>query len=253
MESSVLSHPETGQAFYEEGLRFKNEGNLAEAERSFAKALELAPSNHESHFELANVYAERYDRLGSSKKASSAELLLSAARELEQTVMLQPDFLAAHYNLGIVYKRLGRFEEAREEFKRVLELDPRSINAQMQIGSVYEEQGFFEEAKDAYRRAWEMDHGNPDIKDAMDHLEGHAEAAHRQMIAETEPGRYASFRDSFNYSPFSHAQQMEVNRHGEAGAGQGIQQAVPYLATMLVQQFMKLRENAGGGSEEEGT
>ena len=163
--------------------------------------------------------------------------------------MLQPDFLAARYNLGVVYKRLGRFEEAREEFKHVLELDPNSVNAQMQIGSVYEEQGFFDEAKDAYRRAWEMDYGNPGIKAALEDLDHHAEVAHRQMLAQTEPLGFSQFRNRFDYSPNSHASQIQSDRQTEADAGQGIQQAVPYLATLLVQQLMKSRQNTGDDGE----
>ena len=62
-------------AFYR-GMLLKEEGKFEEAERFIKKALEFEPSNHEYHFELANVYALRYDQ--NPKSETRMESLKSA-------------------------------------------------------------------------------------------------------------------------------------------------------------------------------
>ncbi len=212
-----------------------------EAENKFIEALQSEPANAQYHFELANLYASRHDRLEElSAYEESQRMLQLAASHLEQATMLKPDFIAAQYNLGVVYKGVGRYEDSRKQFQKVLQLDPQSANAQMQIGAVYERQGFFDEAEDAYKRAKEMDFYNPDIQSALEDLEMHRHADHERMVAESEPRGFGRLREGFNYSSFSQAQNLEADR--QAGqAGQGLQQVMPYLGAMLVQQFMKGR------------
>lgn len=163
-----------GRPSFEEALQFKNSGQFLEAEKKLKEALQFEPANPDYHFELANVYAARFDLLRKTRAREKAEEMLNlASDQLNQTVMLKPDHAAAHYNLGVLYKRGRRYEEAREEFKKVLSIDPNSVNAVMQIGAVYEEQGFFDEARDYYRKAKEINYGNTDIDAALEDLKEH--------------------------------------------------------------------------------
>lgn len=248
LHASPNLQEEAAQAAFDEALRLKAEGNFAEAERYFTKALEMSPARPSYRFELANLYAERYDRLRTTGSAEARELLERAERELEQTVMMDPNFIAARYNLGVVQKRLGKFEQARDEFRQVLLLEPRAVNAQMQLGATYEEQGFFLEARDAYRTAQSMNATNPDIETALHDLDKHEEEARRRMRAETQPGM-GLLGSNFNYSPNSYARQYEAARQGDTQANQGLQQAIPYIGAMLVQELMKIRSQ----NREEGT
>ena len=165
------SNSKSAREAFGQGLALKNEGRMTEAERYFKKALEEDPSNADYHFELANIFAlER-------------STLPSAARELEQAVMIRPDFVAAHFNLGVVYKKWGKYEEARAEFKKAMALTPPDQPATpylMQIGSIYEEQGFYDDAETLYKEALEKDYGNRDIRNALETLnERRASAAQR--------------------------------------------------------------------------
>lgn len=234
-----MADPESlnpGQALFHQALELKNNGRLLEAEKKMKDALELEPVNPDYHFELANVYAARFDALRQTRAQDKAKEMLDAAcDQLSQTVMMKPDYLAAHYNLGVLYKWSRRFEEAREEFKKVLALDPNSVNAAMQIGEIYEEQGFFDEAGDWYRKAKQMNYGNPDIDAALEDLKEHESRAHQQMLSETRPGLIGSQMGTS-------AQQQILSQSGIGNPPQqGIQQAIPYLGSMLMQEFMKRR------------
>jgi len=55
--------------------------------------------------------------------------LTKAVETLERAVELLPGSVETHLNLGVVYSKLGRHDEARREWKRIIELDPRNEEA----------------------------------------------------------------------------------------------------------------------------
>ena len=47
-----------------------------------------------------------------------------------------PGSAVAHYNLGLAYQRVGRFQEAEQAYKRSVELDPTLAEAWVNLGGV---------------------------------------------------------------------------------------------------------------------
>ena len=218
----------------------KDEGNFEESERFIKKALEFEPTNYNYHFELANVYALRYDQV--PKRQKRIEMLDAAARELEQAVMLHPGFVQAYFNLGVVYKKQQKYEKAREQFRQVLQLDPNLVNAYMQLGAIYEEQGFFDEAKDEYLKAKELDFGNSAIDSAIEDLSTRKEEDRDRMLARASMEQFGRMRYGMPYSPNSQAAYYAANRQDEIESTAGFGQTIPHLATWLISQFMSLKE-----------
>jgi tetratricopeptide (TPR) repeat protein len=149
-----------------------NEGALDDAEEQFEEALLREPMNSDYRFELANLYAMRHDEfLQAGDEAGAKEKMEASARELEQAVMARPDFLAAQFNLGVVYKRLGKYENARKQFKKALELNPAQGGpAMLQIGATYEEQGFYDEAETIYKELLEKYPNHPELHRSLQEL-----------------------------------------------------------------------------------
>jgi tetratricopeptide (TPR) repeat protein len=76
-----------------------NNGNLAEAEACYRRALEYEPKLALAHFNLGVVLEDQ-------QKKSAA---LSSYKE---TLKYAPDFLEAHCNLAHLYEQLGRKRDA---------------------------------------------------------------------------------------------------------------------------------------------
>ncbi len=68
-----------------------------------------------------NDLAARYNLALAYKLAGMTEL---AVNELVRVSEAQPDFADVHYELGVLYLKTGRVEEAKGCFRRVLELEP---------------------------------------------------------------------------------------------------------------------------------
>jgi tetratricopeptide (TPR) repeat protein len=76
---------------------------------------------------------------------------------------LNPGAAGALVNLGTIYYRLHKFEEAEKYYLAAIEADPEYPLAQFNLGNLYDEQGRFPEAIDFYRRALDL---NPQYADA---------------------------------------------------------------------------------------
>jgi len=71
---------------------------------------------------------------------------------VKMMVELNPDDIAGHQALALIYSQTNKKEEALAEFHRILELDPEKQDALLWIGSYYKEKGNFKEALEYYER-----------------------------------------------------------------------------------------------------
>jgi len=88
-------------------------GELAAARRSYERALELEPDQPEARYNLANLL----DDLGDTELAVA---------ELRAVCSRHPSFADAHYNLGLLLFRLGGVAQARHHLGQYLAMDPGS-------------------------------------------------------------------------------------------------------------------------------
>ncbi len=230
-----------------ENFSEKTDRELYHIEREIQKELGKDPDNADLYYRLSAVYATLFDRTRTQKGKQYLEWLVKSRDALEKVLMIRPENKVAHYNLGVVYKRLGQMERAREELRKAIRLcDPDQdaylvAAAWLQIGSVYEEQGFFDEAKEAYLKAREFDYGNQDIQEAIRDVDAKRKAP--------EKGGGASFGMPSMGSTLATNPQTEaaMGRDPNAQNTGGIAQALPALGQALMQKF------GGGGGEGEDT
>lgn len=227
-------------------LSEKNDAELIAGERKIKEKLQKEPSNAELYYQLSEIYSVLFDRTR-KKNAQAKEWLWKSSEALERTVMIDPAHKAALYNLGVVYKRQGRMEKAREELRRAMRAcDPNEDGylltaIWMQIGSVYEEQGFFDEAKESYEKALEYDYGNDEVRSALLDLK------------EKKAGAAARSASGYDVSPVMPMNMGPVARDYDPMSGadmqeQGLAQALPALGNMLAQKFSG---GQGGQSDNE--
>ena len=86
-------------------------------------------------------------------KLAKAGNTAEAIGAYEEAIRLDPDFAAAHNNLGAHYYFTHRLEDAERVLRRAIQLDPAYMEAYSNLGVVYLARGNLEEAKQLARRA----------------------------------------------------------------------------------------------------
>lgn len=228
-------------------LRFDNQEQLEESRRLLVSALAFDPGNADYHFELSRVYGALYDESipDGKKKTGETRLLDMSQSQLEQVLMIRPHDIPAHYNLGVIYKRRGKMELARDAFQRVIKLSEKDPvpstsvigSAWLQIGTVYEEQGFFEEARDAYMKAREIGGNRPEVQDALQGI-GEKQTSERKTPPPRVDGWTREYVSGADYTQFG----ADALRAQKQGGGSGA--LVPMAGMMLFDQFMSRRRDA---------
>ena len=221
-----------------EDLSERTDVELIGMERELRAKLGHEPTNADLYYRLSTVYATLFDRTRKQKGPQSGEWLVKSRDALEKVLMLRPEDKVAHYNLGVVYKRLGQMERAREELKKAIRLsDPQQdvyliCVCWLQIGSVYEEQGFYDEAKEAYLEAREYDYGNEDIRAAIRDVDAKRKAP--ETGGPSSMMGMPSMGSSFSTDPkMAAAMGQDPNAQDQGG----IAQALPALGQALMQKF----------------
>jgi tetratricopeptide (TPR) repeat protein len=245
-ENEEPDDPMIAQGSTREDLSGKTDVELIDMERKLKAKLGLEPGNADLYYRLSTVYATFFDRTRTQKGTQYLEWLVKSRDALEKVLMIRPEDKIAHYNLGVVYKRLGQMERAREELRKAIQLcDPAEdvyllCASWMQIGAVYEEKGFFEEAKEAYLKARELDYENPDIQEAIRNVDALRKAPEKG--GGSSFGGMPSMGNALSRDPQTAAAMgLDPNAQGQGGMAQ----ALPALGQMLMQKF------GGGGDTSE--
>jgi tetratricopeptide (TPR) repeat protein len=146
--AALEAYPDFAPAHYVKALADRRAGDLDEARRSLARALELDPTFTRARTALAEVLEEMedygaaaaaYRELSRSQPsdvslhfrlavaARKAGLVDEAISEYQATLKLDPSLSEAHYNLAVLYLREKQSPDlAARSFRRFLELDPES-------------------------------------------------------------------------------------------------------------------------------
>lgn len=168
-EEELWAYRNLGKAFYE------NPTTKAEAVEQFRKALEIRPgsSRERLNFGLALLRAGRIEEgitelervqrddpslphtwfnLGIQYKARGRDLAASASAEeqqrgrlytakaiaqLERMIALDPREAVSHHNLGLLYKEVGRLQDALTRFEHAARLNPQLAGPHWQLEKLY--------------------------------------------------------------------------------------------------------------------
>ena len=93
--------PNNARALYYDGLLQRRAGNTEQEIADFRKVVEMFPQSRDARRELGITYYQQNEN--------------AALEQFEALQAIDPDDLAAHYNLSILYRRMGRKTEAAEQ------------------------------------------------------------------------------------------------------------------------------------------
>ncbi|HET6671362.1 MAG TPA: tetratricopeptide repeat protein, partial [Pyrinomonadaceae bacterium] len=116
LERVVRANPENMRATFQQARVFIKRGQLDEAEANIRRVLAVFPRDRMSWQQLGELCKIRHDYAG--------------ARECYNKILaIDPEDLGAHYNLMLVFRKLGMKEEAKREAKIFADLkdDPSAL------------------------------------------------------------------------------------------------------------------------------
>ncbi len=96
---------------------------------------------------------EVYDYFQQGRRHLKKGMAAQATVPLEKAKRRAPDKASIRESLGIAYFRIGRYDEAAEEFRTILELSPTDDYAHYALGRCLEKQGKATEANGHYKLA----------------------------------------------------------------------------------------------------
>lgn len=170
---AVSLNPDFAEAYYNLGLCHEKCGELDDAARSYAKAVEKAPSiggylslavvlytkgNYSKALEVfskaansADETADTYNNLGYALYKMGK--ISDAIEYYRKAIEIDPSFHIAYYNLGVVLGKLGEIEESIDAYERVIEINPENAPAFNNIGVAYEKLEDYDKALEFYEKA----------------------------------------------------------------------------------------------------
>jgi len=199
--------PESPETMYLLAQAYTNQSRPLDALDLLVRAHKLAPQNTDVIFLMAqvsmsqNYYEDAIPLLESGLQIAPqrADLLAALgesyfmAGKVEKAIeefkkLLAFDSSARSYGfLGLSYRNLGRFDEAKQYFQQGLKLDPHNATCLFNLGFIAERQGDAAQAETLFQQALKA---NPDFPDALLELANIRIAAKKFAEAEDLLRRY---------------------------------------------------------------
>jgi tetratricopeptide (TPR) repeat protein len=181
----VARTPNDSTALHLLGMIEFHGGNVHEAERFVAKAVEITPNSIIFLADFAAIlrtleripeaiiacrkilsldrkHSDTWYRLGCFLEDSGdLDASIEAFREV---IKLRPEFLAAHLNLGVALKEIGDLEAAEAAYRHAIELDPDEASAYYNLGILLHINGDNAAAENAFKLALGLEPGKLDTQ-----------------------------------------------------------------------------------------
>ena len=153
-DRAVAEFPDRPEGYLERGTLLAEAGRYEEAGVALRKGIGIGSSPPAAHLALAKVLLSLHQY---TDALDESERFASLAGEDSQSFEL-------HYLRGLVLRRLGRREAARQELQTALEIRPGHADALLNMGAVLDEMGMPEQALRWLDKAANLDGRNPDVR-----------------------------------------------------------------------------------------
>ena len=160
-------------------------GQVAQAEASYYKTLEIDNFAIQAYFGLAELYE------GSEQNEKAVDILHEALDLANMMKASGRGRARINYYIGEFQLRLKRLTEADEAFAEAIENDPDNAELRTQIGDSYAEHGHWEKSEEHYQAALDMD---PDL----------AHVFNRLAMAYRRQGKFGEAMDLYRKAQLRH-------------------------------------------------
>lgn len=147
--SAQANQQVAGSDMYVLGAQAYRSGEKEKAFKYLLDAVSQNPNLRMAQAMLADLYRQKGD-------------YRNAAAHYDAAARLDPYSIANHYNLGVMYQLLRRFQDAAAAYLRALDLNPRDVKSNMNLGTVYLSLGQTNDAVNYLERATMIDGNSSD-------------------------------------------------------------------------------------------
>lgn len=144
--NNYMAHAVLGRLFYKKGLHKK-------AEASYARSVELNSNYAPSRIGLAVAFYNQGQAIYKKDRAKAFELFKKAALQYEASIQIPGDTWDEYFNLGYIYARLSRYEDAIVYLQKATTLSDDNGEAFWFLGQVYQKNGDNDKALENYKAA----------------------------------------------------------------------------------------------------
>jgi Tfp pilus assembly protein PilF len=140
-----------GRTLTSDVLNHFNSGVHFYTQRELSKAIQA----YQKVIELDPTYVEAYNNLGIIYQMVGD--VDRAFRAYQKSTEINPRYEKGHNNLGILLFLNGRYEEAVEAFQKALAINSNNIESHINLGILFKKKGQGEKAIESYRKALAID------------------------------------------------------------------------------------------------
>ncbi len=163
LEQAILINNQIPDAFYLLGYVYTKKGKFKKAILAFERTLSLDPFHTEAAIALSSLYND----VGKYKEGAS--VFHKAKQRLQRTLpgfdpQISQMLAQKHFEVGLLYSRFERFQEAYHEFTKALNLDPDSVSYSLHMAKCLGKTGDKEGAIRVLRRVIETNPKNVEAR-----------------------------------------------------------------------------------------
>lgn len=152
LEQAILLNNQVPDIFHLLGYVYSKKGKFKKAIMAFEKALALDPFHTEAAIALSSLYND----VGKYKEG--AQVFYRTKKRLDKTLpgfdpRINQSLAKKHYEMGLLYMRFERFQEAHHEFLKALNLEPDNVMNAVQMAKCLSKSGDKEGAVTLLRKS----------------------------------------------------------------------------------------------------
>jgi tetratricopeptide (TPR) repeat protein len=171
----VLDAHENAEVYYNMGYIKTAQGRYEEAIQFFRRATQIKNDFARAYQKMGECYLSlNRPRLAEQSFQQAAAIYMEkqmddyAEQVLKEVLKINPETINVYNNLGIIYRRQGRYQRAIRQYEKALKVSPRDENVHYNLGRTYYEMKEYPQAKEAVAEALDI---HPAFKEAKSLLQ----------------------------------------------------------------------------------
>ena len=147
--------PNSARAYQLEGSVAGSEGNWKRAIDAYQRALKLQPNLQDIHLQIAILLLTH---------SPDANAWQQGLQELREELRVNPSSAQAEYEIGEVYRKHGKLDQAVPAFRRSLELNPQAVPTRLALAKALGQLGKNQDALAALEPAQRTDPNDSSVR-----------------------------------------------------------------------------------------